>query len=151
MPATCAICLLPIVARNDVRVFGTEVMHRGCAASGRVTVGARQQTTVAELRAALASAQEGERRLLLLRQQDQARVDRSIHLADQRVDNAGAERDLAVAREVRATIERDAAVRERDTLRVELMKRTPPPTAVHQEPEDTRDATTIRFSLLDMD
>jgi hypothetical protein len=153
VPATCAICLQPIVTRNDVRVFGTEVMHRACAASGQETIGSRQRAQIAELRLALAAAQEGERRQTIFYQQMRHRAEnaiRSARLADERVDNAGAERDLAVEREVRATIARDAAIRERDAARADLAKRNPD-VVLPTPAEDTRDGSVIRYSLLELD
>lgn len=155
MPATCAICLQPITTGNDVRVSGTEVMHRGCAMSGRETIRQRQQRQLAELQGALVAAQEGERRQMALYQQARLRADRSkdaARLADERVDNAGVERDEAVSRRVRAEIARDLAIRERDTARAELSKRAQapdvaPPTLV----DDQEDGTSIRFGLLELD
>lgn len=151
MPATCAVCLQPIVTRNDVRVSGTEVMHRSCAASGQETVGWRQKRQIAELREALTFAQECEKRQAALLRKERERVDRAVLAADRRVDNAGAERDAALSDQVRAEIARDVAIRELNIVRAELAKRTPTPEVTPPPAEDTRDATVIRFSLLDLD
>jgi hypothetical protein len=151
VPATCAICLQPIVARNDVRVFGTEVMHRACATSGQDTIGQRQLREIAELRSALISARESERRQLVAVQQERRRAlnsERAARMADERVDNAGLERDEAVSRQVQAEVARDAAIRERNAARAEVAKRT---ASEPSHTEDQRDATVIRMSLLDMD
>lgn len=153
MPATCAICLNPIVARNDVRVFGTEVMHRACAMSGRETIGQRQERELAEMRCALVTAQEGERRQSVALHQERRRAmnsQRAAVLADERLDNAGAERDEAVSRQVRAEMERDAALRERNVARAELVKRTPAPDSTPSTADDSN-ASEIRFSLLELD
>lgn len=155
MPAICAICLQPITTGNDVRVSGTEVMHRGCAMSGRETIGQRQQRQLAELQGALVAAQEGERRQTASLQQERRRAansERSARLADERVDNAGAERDEAVSRQVRAEIARDTAIRERDAARADLAKRTSVPEVASSTPvDDQQDATMIRFGLLELD
>lgn len=124
--------------------------------SGRDTVGQRQQALITELRAALTTAREGERRQMVLHQQQMLRADRAIEAArraDERVDNAGVERDEAVARQVQAEISRDAAIRERNRLLAELAKvPVVPPAPTEAAPTgDRRDATVIRFSLLELD
>jgi hypothetical protein len=156
VPATCAICLQPIVARNDVRVFGTEVMHRACASSGQETIGQRHQREIADLRRELVSTQESERRQALALQQERRRAlnsERAARMADERVDErvdkAELERDEAVSRQVQAEIARDAAIRERNAARADLAKHTSAPEA--PQIEDQRDDTIIRMSLLDMD
>lgn len=130
-------------------------MHRGCAMSGRETIGQRQQRQLAELQGALVAAQEGERRQTASLQQERRRAansERSARLADERVDNAGAERDEAVSRQVRAEIARDTAIRERDAVRAELAKRTSVPEVASSTPvDDQQDATMIRFGLLELD
>jgi hypothetical protein len=152
MPATCAICLQSIVALNDVRVFGTEVMHRTCASSGQETIGQRHQRELADLRRELVSTQESLRRQALAFQQEQRRAqnsERAARIADERCDNARHERDEAVSRQVQAEVARDAAIRERNAARADLAKRTSAPES--PQIEDQRDATVIRMSLLDMD
>lgn len=133
-------------------------MHRACAVSGNETIGTRQQRTIADLTAELSAARESERRLRILHQSALQRAvnsERNARVADERVDNAGAERDLAVERETLAVMARDSAVRERDAARAELAKRpvptqATPPTQTQTESDD-RDASEIRFSLLDLD
>jgi len=152
MPATCAICLQSIIAGNDVRVLGTEVMHRSCAFSGQETIGQRYQRELADLRSKLVSAQESQRRQAVALQQERQRAlnsEQAARMADERVDNAGLERDEAVSRQVQAEVARDAAIRERNAARAELVKHTSAPEL--PQTEDQRDATVIRMSLLDLD
>lgn len=154
MPATCAICLQPIVARNDVRVFGTEVMHTACARSGRETIGTRLQQENATLRSNLVEAQELARRLeadwATVRRNDSARSAAALRVVEQHLADAIVDRDAARAAENTAGRFLTQALRERDEARAELARRTPAPD-VSPPVEDERDATEIRFSLLDLD
>lgn len=146
MPATCAICQQPIIARNDVRVSGTEVMHRACAMSGQETVGSRQSREIADLRVALATAREGARQQLIFHQKQVHRAER----AEREIAEAIADRDAARAAEAAADRLVTQALRERDEARTQLAQRTQA-LDVSPSSEDSRDATEIRFSLLDMD
>lgn len=154
MPATCAICLQPIVAGNDVRVFGTEVMHRACASSGRATVGTRLQQENAKLRSDLVEAQERARRLegdwAIVRKNDSVRSAAALRVVEQHLFEALGDRDAARAAEATTGRLLTQALRERDEARAELARRTQAPD-VSPPAEDERDATEIRFSLLDMD
>jgi len=151
MPATCAICQQPIIARHDVRVFGTEVMHRACAISGRQTVAVKQQQEIATLRAELSAAREAERRAVSEVQRARAaqcRAEDALRAMTARHADALIVRDEACAAEATAGRLLTQALRERDDARSELAKRT---TAHTDAPEDTRDPAVIRASLLELD
>lgn len=54
--ATCAICMNPIVTRDDVRVSDTEVVHADCARRGGRTLTSNLRQEITDVRAQLATA-----------------------------------------------------------------------------------------------
>lgn len=147
MGATCAVCLQPIVTRNDVRVSGTEVMHRACAATGQETIGWRNKRELADLRAQLAQAQGG-----VARQRDTlARVRAANRELERLLTEANCDRDLAQASQAQAADAMAELLQERDAALAELAKRPPAQPSTVAPEEDQRDATEQRFSLLELD
>ena len=142
MSATCAICQQPIVTRQDVRVSGTEIMHRSCAAAGGETIGWRQGKEIADLRRQLVQAQESAARAIASQREQREQWRSTTNVLS----------DLVRAHE-ETTAALATVTRERDTLRSELAKRPvvqqpsePPPT----QEEYGKDAE-VRFSLLELD
>ncbi len=147
--ATCAACQQPIIARQQVRVVGCEVVHAICV--GRKTIGDTMREGLARVEARIAAleaegaALHGEARRAML---DVTRLREEL---GHRV------------REEQATLraldtsnrERDAAIQERDRLRTEnqaLRARPLAPTANDSEDQvDNRDPFVVRASLLELD
>mgnify|MGYP001617547823 CR=1 FL=1 len=153
MAATCAVCMAPIIKGVDkFAISGTEVIHARCVGAG-ATVGTRrklriieQTQTIDNLRSEIGS------HLVAAREERVRRAGVESREADYRRqrDEARRERDEAMAA-------RDAAVREvglRQALGIVARADPAPRTEVVPVPEqanDDRDASEIRFSLLEID
>lgn len=148
MSAICAICGSDIVRRQDVRVAGTEVMHAGCARSGRETVGTRRTREVAALRADLTRARE-----LLQRQSAEHMKDLEIGLEREARLRRAVDDALATIEQARLALldmerQRDRAVSERDLAR--RAEVTPAPASAESAAADSQsDDSVTRFSLLE--
>jgi ribosome-binding protein aMBF1 (putative translation factor) len=145
--ATCAVCLRPIVTRDDIRVSGTEIMHRSCAAAGRETVGWRTQREVADLRAQLAQAQGGADR----ERGSAVRARATVREVERLLVAANSERDLAQEAQVKAADAMAKLLRERDAALAELARYPVQPNVTSNPDEDVRDGAEQRFSLLELD
>lgn len=158
MTATCAVCLMPIVTRQDVRVHGAEIMHTRCARLGRETVGARLARETARLQADLVQAQEA---ILRLTAEHGGALGRALATRDAAIRQEGErhrERDQAVLERHQAIKDLEQAVRERDVARREieaLRSRTqaePPGVAAETASADRQpDDSSARFALLEFD
>lgn len=140
-------CLQPIVARQDVRISGSEVMHRTCAASGQKTTFWRQSEQIAVLRAALAAAESGQRQAelardrVLARMEDMQRATSSVEAENQALRQNAAAQGGVVA-ELRQQL-----VAAQAQVRAQSKSHTP----TSETPQDDRDPSEVRFSLLDLD
>lgn len=143
------------MARSELAIDGTEVVHRTCALRGGLTrVGRmRQEQAVATSNfaaerarlQALTSATETVRSRLW---DDNVRLTRKLAAHD----DAIAIKDLAVRR---AAMERDAAIAERDAARRELAVVKSIPVVVQDtstaQPTQPNDDGAARFALLELD
>jgi hypothetical protein len=171
MAATCAACLTEISKGDPFVLSGTEVFHRRCSRQIERSIGARQRMVIADLKAkvleerrigaeARIDAQSAESRVAELERdlvqakrragEEQARSNRA-ELAETNL-----QRDLRVQRTA-ATLERNNFLRELDQLRSEnqrlsseVLRRAKDDLPVPAQ-TDLRDATEIRFSLLEID
>lgn len=132
------------MARQDVRVSGTEILHRACAAAGGETVGLRQQREIADLRSQLVHAQESVQRAIASQQQQANRLRTQLSQAKH-------ETSLARLAQGEAAAALAAVARERDALRLELAQRPVQPIAPAPPPEEPDDAAVTRFSLIELD
>jgi len=146
MGARCAICLQPIVARNQVVVAETEVLHKACAASGAPTIRAKLEQSLAETRAEIERSRgEAQRSRVAAHEaraaeaSAQARIRR---LTDEAERHAAA-RTAAQARARQLATELEAALAEVRRLT------TSPPESV--DGVEDQDASRVRFALLDLD
>lgn len=172
MPAQCALCLRPLT--KPFSISGTEVFHAECAKQvslarpsvhAKVSIkAAKQAGRIAELEADLAYARREVDMLKRLERENQRLVALDVEAARLR-------RELAAAgeRESEYRRQRDEARRERDAANanvmaaeLELRNALAAGRAAMQatervggsadgKPADSRDATEIRFSLLDLD
>jgi hypothetical protein len=135
--ATCAICLHPIIDRQQVRIRNTEVLHLACARQGGQTVGDRLQREVSELRVQLARERREVEDARTREQQAQVAL-RSMHASSERVvvqrDRLLVERDQIIADRDRAITERDQALAGGDS---------------HSAPSG--DDTETRFAMMELD
>ena len=149
MSATCAVCALPVVTRDDVRVSGTEVMHRVCAASGRETIGWRLQRENADLQVKIAQLEGRQARIEATQQHLVTQLENAQNTATQlREEHAGFGRQFDRVQTVLVQV-----TRERDEARAELAKRSasnPEPAPAEREKQH-QDDTVVRFALLELD
>jgi chromosome segregation ATPase len=161
MPAACAICLQPIGNKEQFVLAGTEVFHPSCAGQRGIHVSVRNRQR--EQLAALEEQLRGTKAAALNLEPRIRRLESEIHSARQSHEAMSANLQQALNNEAswrrryeevrderaRFEVERDAARRELALMR-QLGYQLPEPTG-KVTPEDTRDATEIRFSLLDLD
>lgn len=155
MSAQCAICLLPIERGGKFVLAGTEVFHDLCAAQKgtHTSVGNQRRQRLSYLEAAYA-----EHRRNLEEQQTTLRVLKD-KVNEEMEHQVAATRDMEASANSwrrryenarldvdRLTVERDRAMRELAVARQAGVTTTP-----ESKPTDTRDATEIRFSLLEID
>lgn len=161
MSARCAACEEPIDRGEKFVLTGTEVFHRRCAAGIRRSVRTRLELRLIDLERDIATARA---EIMELKRQTTDERDRTRDAVRTRLV---IEDDLRVARAARDAALRDSAYwRERgESLATELARirgeletaraaaRPPPPvtTAETAPAKDDRDATEIRFSLLELD
>lgn len=177
--ATCAICLTPIAGGQKMKIIDTEVIHATCAIHlvHHRTRGQRDRVAVEQLAADLererrafadanhraatadARAKELERQVSNLRANEGHVVD-NLEGVLREVDALKHDREGYRRARDRIRVERDAAIVERDAARRELAlhqtigagiapQTAPSGSGSPQTPE--RDATEIRFSLLELD
>lgn len=142
MDAVCAICEQPITKSMRFVIAGTEVMHRACARSGRPTVLARLESTLAVMEQEIAAKERilVEAGAAIKRLQDQLR-DRGSESRDQRALIDGLRsRESALKNRLEAVQSQIAAVG--DPVEVE---------PVATPDADQKDGTEQRFSLLEFD
>ena len=150
MGATCAVCLQPIVARQDVRIAGSEVLHRACAASGRETAFWRQARQVSALKADLATSEATRARLARDHSTAVAHLDDARRICDDvATDNQRLHDELSAQKLVIEDLRRQLAISQaRVAKEAQVAKEA---TSSSDNLQDDRDPTEVRFSLLDMD
>jgi hypothetical protein len=141
MPAECSICGGSISSQARFVLSGTEVMHSACARSGRDTALQRLRQKVATLEIVASSAERLERENAHLRRE----MSSIEHAHRERVSRLERTHSAELSR---VTAERDAA-RTEAALHQALGAR--PGLTAPVEPTDTRDASEVRFSLLELD
>lgn len=165
MPATCAICLVPIGKGEKFALVETEVVHRRCIASptARQTILTRARLTAVE-----AERQREAYRIALQSERAhgenlaRARAAEATELANLRyaLDRMRDERDSVKTRLDLARRERDEAMAARDAARreaalhqtIQAARADPAPAPeIPVVAKDDRDAAEIRFSLLELD
>lgn len=166
MPAVCAVCLEPIVRGDKFMAVGTEVIHQQCVVGK--TQGTRQRLQIIDLQHDLAQLriqldEQTKRNARLYAEAERLIVEHAEYRRD-RADRLT--REIAIKDDYRE--QRDTARRERDALRgeLELARRellavrsapvlpvpvAPVATPAPEPVKDERDASEIRFSLLDLD
>lgn len=161
MAAQCAICLGPVVKGMKFILAGTEVFHDGCAAQHgtHLSIGSKQAKTITDLQFDLSEARSRYRRRdESVREATQLLSDTKIKLRE--IGDAAAmwkrRYEEMVGRYNDAAADIAAVTQERDRARrdyVELQQRqvAAPPESKAPETRDTRDATEIRYSLLELD
>jgi CRISPR/Cas system-associated endonuclease Cas1 len=147
--ASCAVCRHPIARRADVCVQDTEVIHRGCA--GGATV---RQKLEHELAESMRTAEQLTRAALLAQELAASRLRQlSSAVAGRAADNTDNAREqrelLRRARDAESTARRMEA--ERDAARRELALYQATAAPQPQPERDERDASEVRFSLLEID
>jgi len=175
MGAHCAVCRQPITKQTRFKVAGTEAIHDACLSQLSQSVLHRLRRRHDEIVATMTSLEQralrAENQLTLSRQlvvererdldvlrrdRDRLREDLSA-LRTRAADNEAAawHRGQRVGQEIldRLAAERDAARRERDAARAELalFHALHASTPAREPAKDERDASEIRFSLLDLD
>lgn len=157
MAAQCAICAEPIVKGTKFVLAGTEVFHDRCAAfrGTHTSIGNRRHQQLVDLEAQTAGFrrqyEETQTQLRVIKERVTKEMERAIQRAEDAETNLNSWRrryELTRADLERMEVERDQARRE---LAVARQYGVPAPAAPEQKPADTRDATEIRFSLLDLD
>lgn len=174
MAAQCAVCRQPITKKTNFRVVETEAVHDECLSRVHdslvtrlrqhvVTFRDRSQRANQDLQRARADLEQAQRDLQRLQREHDLTTGELERLkieyksvantyATEYQRRHAAQHEAAQERERRV-----AAERERDAARSELalhqtLSRAAPSPAPEAEPaKDERDATSVRFSLLDMD
>jgi hypothetical protein len=164
MAASCAACLAPIATGERFVLSGTEVFHRTCARGINRSKATRLELRVTELERDLQLARNnlaasrgfGESRAQLADriQRDKDAVDRDLQKA--RAARDAALRDSSYWQERFAAAERLLVRTRADADAAEAIRARPPPPPPQgsENPpvaKDDRDATEIRFSLLELD
>lgn len=147
----CAACLLPLVPGGKFLLSGTEVFHPACVrASGTEDSLAnrlRRQLVEQERRVAEASLSVQKARDAV------ATIKRELDRRDDRIEDLLTR--VGAAENRRATLERliEEVRQERDQAVRELaaQRAVKPATTGDPQPTEQRDATEIRFSLLELD
>jgi len=145
--ATCAVCSHPIIPSQRFVIAGTEVVHRECARTGRVTLLSRTQSMLQDARVQIAELERSrtERSTAFMRENRRLRDELNQVMRER--DAARAERDSARAEvALRAAMESPAPP---------LPAPPPPPprppsTDVPVEEEVQEDPSVIRMSLLEL-
>ena len=157
MAAQCAICAEPIVKGVKFVLAGTEVFHDRCAAfrGTHTSIGNRRHQQLVDLEAKVAAfwrqQDELQTQLRVLKDKvvkETERLVQRIEDADANTNSWRRRYEAARADLERAEVERDQARRE---LAVARQYGMPAATTPEPKPADTRDATEIRFSLLETD
>lgn len=164
MAATCAACLSPIAAGDRFVLSGTEVFHRTCARGINRSQRTRMELRILELERELAAeraavqnlrgAADAELNIARKIKREVEGMDRDLRVA--RAGRDAALRDSAYWQERHAAAERSKALlrSEIDALTEAARVRVAPPPQGGETPaatKDDRDATEIRFSLLELD
>src|SRR5271170_6353633 len=160
MAAVCAACLQPIRSGTPFVLAGTEVFHRNASCASRIaqSVGWRTRVERDQLRIDVDEARgeiaRTQHKLELTRddraraQEAQRRAETQLRTSDRRRQAAENDREMAI-------VERDRAMRE-----LAIVRQFGQPAAVSAgsvtTPESTpakddRDASEVRFSLLELD
>lgn len=151
MGGSCAACLQPLVHGVKYVLVGTEVIHSSCARAG-------MQTLVQKLQSQLSLARQESARW----QSEAATARYELRIANALGDELETARSGVARLErqaARMLQERNEALAARDAAKRELALRdaigTPrvatPDATETQRAEDKRDATEVRFSLLELD
>lgn len=172
--ATCAICQQPLTREQGIAIAGSETFHKACVRQHGISnsVVARLRARLAELETAAVRTQEDLRRRLdevtsklkevarskvelEQRMQDMHRVENDLAL--KKLELASVRSELRTARDelrqsedlsIELAQERDAARREA-ALHQLLAQQAPVQKSTPEH--DERDATEVRFSLLELD
>ena len=161
MAAQCAICAEPIVKGMKFVLAGTEVFHDRCAAfrGTHTSIGNTRHQHLVDLEAKNAAfwrqQDELQTQLRVLKDKvvkETERLVQRIEDADANTNSWRRRYELTRTDLERTEVERDQARRELAVARqYGLPPASAPATTPEQKPADTRDATEIRFSLLDLD
>lgn len=170
--ATCAACRKPIRNGQKIALSGPEVFHRECAMGGTTeSIGNKLRARALELQAELdrktsdlervRAELDNLRRINTDAHKDNARLQRDVDAARIQLSKMRDAYELANDDANRIIVQRDNARRERDAALshvalLETLARSVPVAPVVVTPdvterEDTRDASEVRFSLIELD
>lgn len=147
--ATCAICLQPIV-EGRFRLVETEVVHRQCALAGGETQGQRMRKQIAALTAQQAVLQREAADKIYDAQQSLRTVNERVRRLSAEISERSAD-NLTLTLTVGAHQATIADLRQQVADRDRRLATAPPTSTTRAEEQDTRDATEVRFSLLEFD
>lgn len=153
----CAICEQRLVKGQQMGVLGTEAVHSDCLRTGALTVGQRKDQLIAEAQAVLERANRTAERAIA-----------EANTAAAAAKTVSEERELAAALLATVAAERDRLRAERNQMADQLAglrtalrnaQRSPRRDDVQtlakarqeEAQADNRDATEVRFSLLELD